>query len=36
VDLWKRTGKEPNAYVGVDVDGPGFIQFLVQRLASLG
>jgi inosine-uridine nucleoside N-ribohydrolase len=36
VDLWKRTGKEPNAYVGVDVDVPGFIQFLVQRLASLG
>jgi inosine-uridine nucleoside N-ribohydrolase len=36
VDLWKRTGKEPNAHVGVDVEGPGFIQFLVQRLASLG
>jgi inosine-uridine nucleoside N-ribohydrolase len=36
VDLWKRTGKEPKAHVGVDVDGPGFIQFLVQRLASLG
>ena len=36
VDLWKRTGNEPNAHVGVDVDGPGFIQFLVQRLASLG
>jgi inosine-uridine nucleoside N-ribohydrolase len=36
VDLWKRTGNEPNAHVGVDVDGPGFIQFLVQRLVSLG
>jgi len=36
VDLWKRTGNEPNAHVGVDVNGPGFIQFLVQRLASLG
>ena len=36
VDLWKRTGKEPKAHVGVGVDGPGFIQFLVQRLASLG
>jgi inosine-uridine nucleoside N-ribohydrolase len=36
VDLWKRAGNEPNAHVGVDVDGPGFIQFLVQRLASLG
>ena len=36
VDLWKRTGNKPNAHVGVDVDGTGFIQFLVQRLASLG
>jgi pyrimidine-specific ribonucleoside hydrolase len=36
VDLWKRTGNEPNAHVGVDVDGSGFIQFLVQGLASLG
>jgi inosine-uridine nucleoside N-ribohydrolase len=36
VDLWKRAGNEPNAHVGVDVDGPRFIQFLVQRLASLG
>ena len=36
IDLWKRAGNEPNAHVGVDVDGPGFIQFLVQRLASLG
>jgi inosine-uridine nucleoside N-ribohydrolase len=36
VDLWKRTGNEPNAHVGVDANGTGFIQFLVQRLASLG
>lgn len=35
VDLWQRTGKEPNAQVGVDVDGPGFIDFLVDRLTSL-
>ncbi|MEO8289580.1 MAG: nucleoside hydrolase [Gaiellaceae bacterium] len=35
VDLWKRTGKEPNAHVGVDVDGPGFIALLVDRLKSL-
>jgi inosine-uridine nucleoside N-ribohydrolase len=34
VDLWKRTGKEPNAHVGIDVDGPGFIQFLIERLSS--
>jgi inosine-uridine nucleoside N-ribohydrolase len=36
VDLWKRTGNEPNAHVGVDVDGPGFIDVLVDRLRSLG
>ena len=36
VDLWKRTGNEPNAHVGVDVEGPAFIQFLARRLASLG
>ncbi len=35
VDLWQRTGKEPNAHVGVDVDGPGFIDVLVDRLKSL-
>jgi inosine-uridine nucleoside N-ribohydrolase len=35
VDVWKRTGKEPNAHVGVDVDGAGFIDFLVDRLTSL-
>jgi inosine-uridine nucleoside N-ribohydrolase len=34
VDLWKRTGKDPNAHVGVDVNGPGFIDFLIQRLSS--
>jgi inosine-uridine nucleoside N-ribohydrolase len=36
VDLWKRTDNEPNAHVGVDIDGPAFIQFLSQGLASLG
>jgi len=34
VDIWKRTGNEPNAHVGVDVDGPGFIDFLIQRLST--
>jgi inosine-uridine nucleoside N-ribohydrolase len=34
VDLWRRTGNEPNAHVGVDVDGPGFIDFLIERLSS--
>lgn len=36
VDLWRRTGEEPNAHVGVDVDGAGFVDFLVERLSSLG
>jgi len=36
VDLWQRTGNEPNCHVGVDVDGPGFIDVLVDRLQSLG
>ena len=36
VDLWQRTGEESNAHVGVDVDGPGFIDVLVDRLRSLG
>ena len=35
VDLWERSGKEPNCSVGVDVDGPGFIDVLVDRLKSL-
>ena len=35
VDLWERTGKDPNCHVGVDVDGPGFIDVLVDRLKSL-
>jgi len=35
VDLWERSGKEPNCHVGVHVDGPGFIDVLVDRLKSL-
>src|SRR5919201_5641825 len=33
VDLWERTGAEPNAHVGVEVDGAAFIQFLVRALS---
>jgi inosine-uridine nucleoside N-ribohydrolase len=36
VDLWGRAGWEPNAHVAVDIDAQGFIDFLVERLASLG
>jgi inosine-uridine nucleoside N-ribohydrolase len=34
VDLWKRTGHEPNAHVGVDIDGPAFIEWAAGRLGS--
>jgi inosine-uridine nucleoside N-ribohydrolase len=34
VDLWRRTGNEANAHVGVDVDGPGFVEFLLERLEA--
>ena len=36
VDLWRRTENEPNAKVGVDVDGRAFIELLLERLSSLG
>jgi inosine-uridine nucleoside N-ribohydrolase len=36
VDVWQRTGNEPNCHVGVDVDGRGFIELLLERLILLG
>jgi inosine-uridine nucleoside N-ribohydrolase len=36
VDLWRRTDWPVNATVGVDIDGNGFLEFLLERLASLG
>jgi inosine-uridine nucleoside N-ribohydrolase len=36
VDLWHRTGNEPNAHVAVGVDGERFVRLLVERIASLG
>jgi inosine-uridine nucleoside N-ribohydrolase len=36
VDLWGRAHWEPNAHVAVDIDAKGFVDFLVERLASLG
>jgi inosine-uridine nucleoside N-ribohydrolase len=36
VDLWHVTGREPNAHVAVEVDGPAFLDLLVERIASLG
>jgi inosine-uridine nucleoside N-ribohydrolase len=36
VDLWRITGQEPNAHVGVEVDGEAFLDLLVQRIGALG
>jgi inosine-uridine nucleoside N-ribohydrolase len=36
VDLWRRTGRAPNAHVGLDVDADGFLALLLERLAPLG
>ncbi len=36
VDLWHRTENEPNANVGVGIDGRAFIELLLERIASLG
>ena len=35
VDVWRRSGRKPNAHVGVDIDGDGFLDLLVERLNSL-
>jgi inosine-uridine nucleoside N-ribohydrolase len=35
VDLWRRTGEEPNAHVGVGIDGRAFIELLLDRLPTL-
>jgi inosine-uridine nucleoside N-ribohydrolase len=36
VDLWRRTDREPNAHVGVGIDADGFLELLVERIATLG
>ncbi len=36
VDLWRRTGEEPNASVAVGIDAAGFVSLLLERLESLG
>jgi len=35
VDLWRRTTREPNAHVGVEIDSDGFLELLIERLNSL-
>jgi inosine-uridine nucleoside N-ribohydrolase len=34
VDLWRRTDREPNAHVGVDIDGAAFLELLLERLST--
>ena len=34
VDLWRRTGNEPNARVGVDIGADAFRELLLERLAT--
>jgi len=36
VDLWGRAHWEPNPHVAVDIEAQDFVDFLVERLASLG
>jgi inosine-uridine nucleoside N-ribohydrolase len=35
VDVWRRSGREPNSHVGIDIDADGFLDLLVERLNSL-
>jgi inosine-uridine nucleoside N-ribohydrolase len=35
-DRWKRTGREPNAHVGVAIEGDAFLGLLLERIASYG
>ena len=35
VDLWHRTGEQPNADVGVGIDADAFLELLCERIASL-
>jgi purine nucleosidase/pyrimidine-specific ribonucleoside hydrolase len=36
VDLWQISGREPNAHVGVEVQGDAFLELLIERIGSLG
>jgi inosine-uridine nucleoside N-ribohydrolase len=35
VDVWRRSGREPNSNVAVDIDADGFLELLVERINSL-
>lgn len=36
VDVWRVSGRAPNAHVAVDVDASAFLGLLVERIAQLG
>jgi len=36
VDLYRRTGNQPNAKVAVGIDAEGFLDLLEERIAALG
>ena len=36
VDLWRRTGNEPNVHVAVAIDSARFVELLLDRLRRLG
>jgi purine nucleosidase len=36
VDLWRRTDRQPNAHVGVEIDADGFLELLIERINALG
>jgi inosine-uridine nucleoside N-ribohydrolase len=35
-DIWRRTGNDPNAHVGVDIDAHAFVELLAERISTLG
>jgi inosine-uridine nucleoside N-ribohydrolase len=35
VDLWRRTEREPNVHVAVDIDADAFLELLIERVNSL-
>jgi inosine-uridine nucleoside N-ribohydrolase len=35
VDVWRRSGREPNSRVAVDIDADGFFELLLERINSL-
>src|SRR5207244_6598789 len=35
VDVWRRSGREANAHVAVEIDADAFLELLVERVSSL-